>query len=147
MDIPLGHDLLEIAQAQRKSKIPTNAQDDDLGFKMSPLKRGWPVPSHERPSLSDSCRRFATLPTKQFNKDRLISLCFGMAICTRAPGDLIEGGFTGTPNLAFYTVDSKWESENHGVAPDVEVELDPAQWRQGHDTQLEKAVEESPLSY
>jgi hypothetical protein len=50
MDIPLGYDLVEIAQAQRKSKIPTNAQNDDLGFKMSPLKQRWPVRSHERPS-------------------------------------------------------------------------------------------------
>jgi transposase len=49
MNIPLGHDLLEIAQAHRISKIPTNAQDDDLGFKMAPLKQRWPVPSHERP--------------------------------------------------------------------------------------------------
>ena len=62
MHIPLGHDLLEIAQAQRISQIPANAQDDDLGFKMSPLKQRWPVLSHERPSLSDSFRRFATLP-------------------------------------------------------------------------------------
>jgi tricorn protease len=57
------------------------------------------------------------------------------------PQDLIDGGFTGTPNLTFYTLESKWEVENHGVDPDIDVELDPAQWRQGHDTQLEKAVE------
>ncbi|TMQ35199.1 MAG: hypothetical protein E6K70_03530 [Planctomycetota bacterium] len=30
--------------------------------------------------------------------------------------------------------------ENHGVAPDIEVETDPAAWRGGHDPQLEKAV-------
>jgi len=57
------------------------------------------------------------------------------------PADLIDGGVTGTPNLAFYTTDSKWEVENHGVDPDVDVEFDPAQWRLGHDTQLEKAVQ------
>ncbi len=56
------------------------------------------------------------------------------------PADLIDGGFTGSPDLAFYSPDGKWEIENHGVSPDVEVELDPEQWRQGHDTQLEKAV-------
>ena len=28
-----------------------------------------------------------------------------------------------------------------GIAPDVEVELDPKAWRAGHDPQLEKAVE------
>ena len=31
--------------------------------------------------------------------------------------------------------------ENRGVAPDVEVEFDPQAVREGHDPQLEKAVE------
>jgi tricorn protease len=57
------------------------------------------------------------------------------------PGDLLDGGFVGTPDLAFYTPKSTWEIENHGVAPDVEVEYDPQFVRQGHDPQLEKAVE------
>jgi len=57
------------------------------------------------------------------------------------PLDLIDGGVVGTPNLAFYTPEGKWEVENQGVAPDVEVELDPKLWRQGRDSQLEKAVE------
>ena len=57
------------------------------------------------------------------------------------PGDLLDGGFTGTPDLAFYSPDGIWDVENHGVAPDVEVELDPKAARTGHDAQLEKAVE------
>jgi len=67
IDIPLGHGLLEIAQPQRKSKIPANAKIDDLGFKMSPLKQRWPALSHERPSLSDSGR----FPTLSPSLDRL----------------------------------------------------------------------------
>lgn len=35
----------------------------------------------------------------------------------------------------------KRKVENHGVAPDIEVELDPKALREGHDPQLEKAVE------
>jgi tricorn protease len=31
--------------------------------------------------------------------------------------------------------------ENQGIAPDIEVELDPKAWRSGKDLQLEKAVE------
>jgi tricorn protease len=31
--------------------------------------------------------------------------------------------------------------ENWGVEPDIEVDVDPALWRQGRDPQLEKAVE------
>ena len=57
------------------------------------------------------------------------------------PADLIDGGFTGTPNLAFYAPNGTWDVENHGVPPDVEVDLDPQLWRQGHDVQLERAVE------
>jgi tricorn protease len=57
------------------------------------------------------------------------------------PGDLIDGGSTGTPNLAFYNPNGTWDIENHGVAPDVDVEYDPKLVREGHDPQLEKAVE------
>ena len=31
--------------------------------------------------------------------------------------------------------------ENHGIAPDIEVELDPKFVREGHDPQLERAVQ------
>jgi tricorn protease len=57
------------------------------------------------------------------------------------PRDLLDGGFTGTPNLAFYNPNGTWDVENHGVPPDIEVELDPKAVREGHDPQLEKAVE------
>jgi tricorn protease len=53
---------------------------------------------------------------------------------------LIGGGFITAPRAAFWNTEGEWEVENHGVAPDVEVELDPQAWRQGRDTQLEKAV-------
>jgi glutamate-1-semialdehyde 2,1-aminomutase len=45
-----------------------------------------------------------------------------------------------TPDAAVYGLDGQWEVENVGVAPDIEVELDPAAWRQGRDPQLERAV-------
>ena len=54
---------------------------------------------------------------------------------------LIDMGFVTAPNLAFYNLKGEWDVENRGVAPDVEVENDPALWRQGKDPQLEKAVE------
>jgi len=57
------------------------------------------------------------------------------------PGDLIDGGNVGTPNLAFYNLDGAWDVENHGVAPDHEIEMNPKLVREGHDPQLEKAVE------
>ena len=45
------------------------------------------------------------------------------------------------PRAAIYGLKGEWEVENHGIAPDVEVDLDPAAWRQGKDAQLEKAIE------
>ncbi len=57
------------------------------------------------------------------------------------PRLLNDDGFTGTPNLAFYSPSGTWNVENHGVPPDVEVEMDPKLERRGHDPQLEKAVE------
>jgi tricorn protease len=54
---------------------------------------------------------------------------------------LMDGGSVTAPNGAVYGLNGQWEVENHGVAPDIEVEFDPAAWRAGHDPQLEKAVE------
>ncbi|HEX8288432.1 MAG TPA: PDZ domain-containing protein [Pyrinomonadaceae bacterium] len=54
---------------------------------------------------------------------------------------LMDGGSIRAPNGAVYGLNGEWEVENVGVAPDVEVEYDPAAWRQGRDPQLEKAVE------
>ena len=54
---------------------------------------------------------------------------------------LMDGGFVTAPRVAFFTTDGAWDVENHGVEPDVEVELDPHAWREGHDAQLEKAIE------
>jgi tricorn protease len=57
------------------------------------------------------------------------------------PDDLLDGGFLRTPNFAFYNLTGSWEIENHGVSPDIEVEDDPSLARQGHDAQLEKAIQ------
>ena len=54
---------------------------------------------------------------------------------------LIDGGFVMAPRWAIYGLDGEWEVENRGIAPDVEVEMDPKAVRDGHDPQLEKAVE------
>jgi len=73
----------------------------------------------------------------------------GSLIGTRTWGGLI--GLSGTPSLAdggamltptfrFY-VDGRWEVENEGVAPDIEVVDRPDLVAQGRDPSLEKAVE------
>jgi tricorn protease len=54
---------------------------------------------------------------------------------------LLDGGFVTAPRVAIYGLKGEWEVENHGIAPDIEVENDPASVAAGHDRQLEKAVE------
>ena len=54
---------------------------------------------------------------------------------------LIDGGSVTAPRWALFGTTGQWEVENIGIAPDVEVELDPKLVREGRDPQLEKAVE------
>src|SRR5688500_11142366 len=54
---------------------------------------------------------------------------------------LIDGGTMLAPNRGFYNPHrGTWDIENHGVAPDVEIEMTPAAWKAGRDPQLEAAV-------
>jgi tricorn protease len=54
---------------------------------------------------------------------------------------LMDGGFITSPRMAIFSPQGQWEVENEGVAPDIEVEMTPKLTIQGHDPQLEKAVE------
>ena len=54
---------------------------------------------------------------------------------------LIDGGQVTAPRVAFRNLNGELDIENKGISPDVDVDLDPKMWRQGHDVQLEKAVE------
>ena len=54
--------------------------------------------------------------------------------------ELLDGGHITAPHMAVYSPDGRFDVENIGIAPDVEVELDPKAWRAGHDLQLEKGV-------
>jgi tricorn protease len=54
---------------------------------------------------------------------------------------LMDGGRVTAPRWAIYGTEGDWEVENRGIAPDYEVEMDPKLVREGHDPQLEKAVQ------
>lgn len=55
---------------------------------------------------------------------------------------LLDGGFVSAPGSGvFNPISGEWEVENAGVAPDIEVEQDPALVRQGKDPQLERAIQ------
>ena len=54
---------------------------------------------------------------------------------------LMDGGIVTAPRWGLFNPETgEFDVENKGVAPDIEVDLNPALWRQGHDPQLEKGV-------
>ncbi len=55
----------------------------------------------------------------------------------------VDGGSMIAPRGGFFTAEGKWAVENEGVAPDVDVENWPKDVIAGHDSQLERAVQEA----
>lgn len=53
----------------------------------------------------------------------------------------IDGGMMTAPRSGFYDVNGKWQVENYGVAPDINVEQWTSKTAQGQDPQLDKAIE------
>jgi tricorn protease len=54
---------------------------------------------------------------------------------------LLDGGTVTAPRTALYGLHGEFEVENIGVAPDVMVEDDPKAVADGHDPQLERALQ------
>ena len=54
---------------------------------------------------------------------------------------LMDGGNVTAPNFGFFNPSGQWDVENKGTPADIEVDQDPKLVREGHDPQLEKAVE------
>jgi tricorn protease len=52
----------------------------------------------------------------------------------------IDGGTITAPRWAIFGTSGEWEVENIGIAPDIEVEQDPALMRDGGDPQLDRAI-------
>jgi len=54
---------------------------------------------------------------------------------------LVDGGFVTAPSYAFWNSDGNWEIEGYGVEPDYEIINAPHELADGHDRQLNKAIE------
>ena len=54
---------------------------------------------------------------------------------------LMDGGGVTSPSFGILSPDGEWEIENHGVDPDIEVDMTPKMVIEGRDPQLEKAIE------
>ncbi|HEY0940550.1 MAG TPA: PDZ domain-containing protein [Steroidobacter sp.] len=66
----------------------------------------------------------------------------GLVGAQGAPPDTLDGGGISAPNASFYDELGQWLIENQGVAPDIQVENEPARVMAGEDPQLERAIAE-----
>lgn len=55
---------------------------------------------------------------------------------------LVDGGMTTQPEFSFWFKDVGWSIENHGVDPDIEVEIMPQDYQSGRDPQLDRSLQE-----
>jgi len=67
---------------------------------------------------------------------------WGGVVGITSHGPVIDGGSVNVPEFGFLDVEGEWVIEGEGVAPDIEVENDPASVIAGEDPQLERAIEE-----
>jgi tricorn protease len=66
---------------------------------------------------------------------------WGGVIGIRGDKPFVDFGLSTQPEYAWWHAERGWWIENHGVEPDIEVEITPADVVAGRDSQLEKAVE------
>lgn len=55
---------------------------------------------------------------------------------------LVDRGMTTQPEYSFWFKDVGWTIENHGVDPDIEVEITPQDYQNERDPQLDRAIKE-----
>jgi len=67
---------------------------------------------------------------------------WGGLIGISANPPLMDGGRIVVPFFRFFDPEGNWSVENEGVAPDIEVNLDPIATNRGEDTQLQAAIVE-----
>lgn len=56
---------------------------------------------------------------------------------------LNDGTVTSQPEFSFWFKDVGYDVENYGTDPDIEVERTPKDWKQGKDSQLDRAIAEA----
>jgi tricorn protease len=78
---------------------------------------------------------------KRFGVGKLIGMpTWGGVVGNTGTPALMDDGVVTVPGAWTRNPNGAWEVENQGVMPDIEVDLDPRAMREGHDSQLEKAV-------
>jgi len=66
---------------------------------------------------------------------------WGGVVGIRADKSFIDGGMSTQPEFAWWEPNGGWTLENHGVDPDVEIDITPADSTAGRDPQLDAAID------
>ncbi|MEW6368319.1 MAG: S41 family peptidase [Acidobacteriota bacterium] len=78
---------------------------------------------------------------KKYGLGPLIGMrTWGGVVGIRGYSPLVDGGYVTRPEFGNYDLEGKWNIENHGVDPDIEVDNRPDLVARGQDPQLEKAI-------
>ena len=96
---------------------------------------------HQRVRRFRRRRDAELLPARQVGK-LIGKRTWGGLVGRAGAPPLMDGGFVTAPSSAVWGPAGEWDVENIGIAPDIEVEHDPALVRQGKDPQLERAIAE-----
>jgi tricorn protease len=67
---------------------------------------------------------------------------WGGVIGIRGDKEFIDGGTSTQPEFAWWDPRHGWDLENHGVEPDIPVDILPEDWVAGRDPQLDRGVAE-----
>ena len=152
--VEMGHDALLVDVRANRGGHVSELVIEKLARKIM----GWDLPRGMRPVTypQDAPRGPVVALTDQFagsDGDMVTAairiLGLGPVVGTRTWGGVIgiDEGFTlvdGTqmtvPRYAIWLEGYGWGVENHGVDPDVEVDISPDDWARGADPQLETAV-------
>ncbi len=67
---------------------------------------------------------------------------WGGVIGIRTDKGFVDSGMSSQPEFAWFDATRGWAIENHGVDPDIEVEMTPEDWISGKDPQLDRAIDE-----
>ena len=66
---------------------------------------------------------------------------WGGVIGIRGDKEFIDGGLSTQPEFAWLSPKDGWDLENVGVAPDIEIDILPADYAAGRDPQLDKGIQ------
>ena len=67
---------------------------------------------------------------------------WGGVIGIRGDKQFIDGGLSTQPEFAWWDLQRGWDLENHGVEPDIWVDVRPEDWVAGRDPQLDRGLAE-----